>query len=114
MQGDWRKHHEANKELLYVIEPVIESLIQLLVQSILLYVVLGPSDSVGGLKGRHIAHSLRCIWVAKYIVTKYSTGCIWRINFTLKQIQDKFNQTCKICNWFMRYILTLSFSPVHD
>ena len=38
----------ANKELLYVIEPVIESLIQLLVQSILVYIVLGPSDSIDG------------------------------------------------------------------
>ena len=42
-QGDWRKHHGANKESLYVLEPVIESLIQLLVQSILVYIVLGPS-----------------------------------------------------------------------
>ena len=48
IEGDWRKHHVANKELLYVIEPVIESLIQLLVQSILVYIVLGPSDSVDG------------------------------------------------------------------
>ena len=46
IQGDWRKHHGANKELLYVIEPFIESLIQLLVQSILVYIVLGPSDSI--------------------------------------------------------------------
>ena len=43
IQGDWKKHHGANKDLLYVIEPVIESLLQLLVQSILVYVVLGPS-----------------------------------------------------------------------
>ena len=28
MQGDWAKHHGANKDLLYVIEPVIESLLQ--------------------------------------------------------------------------------------
>ena len=45
MQGDWKKHHGANKDLLYVIEPVIESLLQLLVQSILVYVVLGPSEN---------------------------------------------------------------------
>ena len=92
MQGDWAKHHGANKDLLYVIEPVIESLLQvssfhfhicplllfplslsfllsllfpfhfplslshviepviesllqLLVQSILVYVVLGPSEN---------------------------------------------------------------------
>ena len=44
-QGDWKKHHGANKDLLYVIEPVIESLLQLLVQSILVYVVLGPSEN---------------------------------------------------------------------
>ena len=58
IQGDWRKHHEANKELLYVIEPVIESLIQLLVQSILVYVVLGPSDSIEGIAGPDIPHYL--------------------------------------------------------
>ena len=56
MQGDWRKHHEANKELLYVIEPVIESLVQLLVQSILVYVVLGPSDSNDGIGGPAISY----------------------------------------------------------
>ena len=56
MQGDWRKHHEANKELLYVIEPVIESLVQLLVQSILVYVVLGPSDSIDGIGGSVISY----------------------------------------------------------
>ena len=27
-QGDWKKYHGANKDLLYVIEPVIESLLQ--------------------------------------------------------------------------------------
>ena len=62
MQGDWRRHHEANKELLYVIEPVIESLVQLLVQSILVYVVLGPSDSIDGIGGSVISY----IWVVKY------------------------------------------------
>ena len=56
MQGDWRRHHEANKELLYVIEPVIESLVQLLVQSILVYVVLGPSDSIDGIGGSVISY----------------------------------------------------------
>ena len=43
-QGDWKKYHKESKDL-YVIEPVIESLLQLLVQSILLYVVLGPGES---------------------------------------------------------------------
>ena len=43
-QGDWEKYHKESKDL-YVIEPVIESLLQLLVQSILLYVVLGPGES---------------------------------------------------------------------
>ena len=50
-QGDWRKHHRDNKDSLYVIEPVIESLLQLLVQSILLYVVLGPGDENNSSKG---------------------------------------------------------------
>ena len=44
IEGDWKKYHGTNKDLLYVFEPVVESLLQLLVQSILLYVVLGPSD----------------------------------------------------------------------
>ena len=44
LQGDWEKYHKESKDL-YVIEPVIESLLQLLVQSILLYVVLGPGES---------------------------------------------------------------------
>ena len=38
-----------------MIEPVIESLIQLLVQSILVYVVLGPSDSIEGIAGPDMA-----------------------------------------------------------
>ena len=29
-QGDWRKNHTANKDSLYVIEPVIESLLQVI------------------------------------------------------------------------------------
>ena len=33
-----------------MIEPVIESLVQLLVQSILVYIVLGPSDSIDNKK----------------------------------------------------------------
>ena len=37
-----------------MIEPVIESLIQLLVQSILVYIVLGPNDSTGGITGHKI------------------------------------------------------------
>ena len=46
-QGDWRKNHTANKDSLYVIEPVIESLLQvteliieclLLVRSYLIFV----------------------------------------------------------------------------
>ena len=44
IEGDWKKYHGANKDLLYLFEPVVESLLQLLVQSILLYVVLGPSE----------------------------------------------------------------------
>ena len=40
-----------------MIEPVIESLIQLLVQSILVYVVLGPSDSIEGIAGPDTPHS---------------------------------------------------------
>ena len=44
IEGDWKKYHGTNKDLLYVFEPVVESLLQLLVQSILLYVVLGPSE----------------------------------------------------------------------
>ena len=54
IQGDWRKYHEANNELLYVMEPVVESLIQLLVQSTLVYIVLGPSDSTKGIGGRNM------------------------------------------------------------
>ena len=27
-QGDWRKNHEANKRIIYLIEPIIESLLQ--------------------------------------------------------------------------------------
>ena len=47
IQGDWREHHRANKDSLYVIESVVESLLQLLIQSILVYVVLGPGAGLG-------------------------------------------------------------------
>ena len=36
-----------------MIEPVVESLLQLLVQSILLYIVLGPSDATEGPRGEY-------------------------------------------------------------
>ena len=28
VRGDWRKDHKNNKKMLYVIEPVVESLLQ--------------------------------------------------------------------------------------
>ena len=31
-QGDWKKNHAAKKDSLYVIEPVIESLLQVIVK----------------------------------------------------------------------------------
>ena len=42
IEGDWKKYHGANRDLLYMFEPVVESLLQLLVQTLLLFVVVGP------------------------------------------------------------------------
>lgn len=44
LQGDWEEGQEAKKDLLHVVEPVVESLIQLIVQSVIIYVVLGPKQ----------------------------------------------------------------------
>ena len=44
LQGDWRSSHRRCKQQVYVLEPVVESLLQLLVQSVLTYIVLGPRD----------------------------------------------------------------------
>ena len=59
--GDWEKEHEINQKTLYVIEPVIESLLQVtnrrfqiplniydlqtFVQSVILYIVIGPGET---------------------------------------------------------------------
>ena len=59
IQGDWREHHRANKDSLYVIEAVVESLLQLLVQSILVYVVLGPDAGLN----KHFFPTFHCILI---------------------------------------------------
>ena len=43
-EQDWEEGQEAKKDLLHVVEPVVESLIQLIVQSVIIYVVLGPKQ----------------------------------------------------------------------
>ena len=61
VRGDWEKEHEINQKTLYVIEPVIESLLQVpnqkfsmlvkihksqtFVQSVILFMVIGPGET---------------------------------------------------------------------
>ena len=45
IKGNWKSSHKRYKKQVYLLEPVAESLLQFLVQSVLAYIVLGPGDS---------------------------------------------------------------------
>ena len=42
----WARHDEVNRRYIYIIEPVVESLLQLFCQSIILYVFIGPGEGM--------------------------------------------------------------------
>ena len=42
----WAPHDEVNRRFIYIIEPVVESLLQLFCQSIILYVFIGPGEGM--------------------------------------------------------------------
>ena len=44
IKGDWKSSHEKYKKV-YLLEPVVESLLQFLVQSVLAYIVLSPDSN---------------------------------------------------------------------
>ena len=45
IKGDWKSSHEKYKKQVYLLEPVVESLLQFLVQSVLAYIVLSPDSN---------------------------------------------------------------------
>ena len=50
IKGDWKSSHEKYKKQVYLLEPVVESLLQFLVQSVLAYIVLSPDSEVSSRK----------------------------------------------------------------
>ena len=114
-QGDWEKYHKESKDL-YVIEPVIESLLQLLVQSILLYVVLGPGESNTSASEDDTRISRLVVWGGqgrKYPIFFRDTRCLLALsviylNILISELNwDCFktvNFRCKTwCNWLDIY-----------
>ena len=47
IKGDWRASHRRNVGQVYMLEPVVEAFLQFLIQSALVYIVLGPGDTDG-------------------------------------------------------------------
>ena len=41
---DWSRYDEVNRRFIYIIEPVVESMLQLFCQSIILYIFIGPGE----------------------------------------------------------------------
>ena len=45
---DWTRYDEVNRRFIFIIEPVVESLLQLFCQSVILYIFIGPGEGWQG------------------------------------------------------------------